>query len=493
MSTLRALPSVPTDAIAETNPSVRFRRRTLLGLAAGGSAALAFSHSLAPSLPSARAQTADGSVLSWRTWILKSADELRPEAPGDPSQSEMDEILSLQSKRSYGNVSQITQWGTYSAVIPWAEVGIATAGEAKLSGIRDMRVQAILRAAMYDAVLAAYDAQAAHPRRAPALADSRVTPHASTATGAKLSFPSVHATVAGAASTVLAALFPDAPAGFFADMAQEAAESRIMAGESYRSDVVAGLELGRAVGSRAVDYANADGSDAKWDGTGQPTGDGYWQPTPPANVKDPVEPLANTWKLWFMPSADALRPAIPPAYGSLGWQAELDAVRRIVSARTIEQERIIDRWLQAGPHGMLLRQANELITAAGTDEAHAAQVVGLMGLATMDAVIGVWDAKYKWWTARPITEDPTINTYFQTPPYPSYPSGFSAVVGASASVLAQTFPEASIEMLAMATEGAAQRCWAGIHYILDDDVGLQMGCCAGRMAFEKGLQDTAGA
>ena len=275
-------------------------------------------------------------------------------------------------------------------------------------------------------------------------------------------------------------------------MAQEAGESRIMAGESFRSDVAAGLDLGRAVGSRAVDYANADGSDAKWDGSGRLTGDGYWQPTPPANVKDPVEPIANTWALWFLPGADALRPTIPPEYGSLGWQAELDAVRRIVSARTLAQERIIDRWLQAGPHGMFLTTATDYISSAGMDEAQAAQVVGLMGIATMDALIGVWDAKYKWWTARPVTEDPTINTYIQTPAYPSYPSGFSAVVGASASVLAQTFPESSVDLLAMATQGAAQRCWAGIHYILDDDVGLQMGCTAGRMAFEKGLQDMAG-
>jgi len=487
MSMPRSASPIHPGSDAITSP--RLDRRTLFGLAAGGSAALALGRSVTPARSAA---AADASTRAWRTWILKSADELRPDAPGDPGQSEFDEILALQASRSYGNINSVSQWGTHAAVVPWAKLGIAAAGEAKLSGIRDMRVQAILRAAMYDAVLAAYDAQAAYPRRAPSLADSRITPHVATATGAERSFPSIHATVAGAASTVLAALFPDASAGYFADMAQEAAESRIMAGESFRSDVAAGLELGRAVGSRAIEYANADGSDAKWDGSGRLTGDGYWQPTPPANVKDPVEPNANTWRLWFLPSAGALLPAIPPEYGSLGWQAELDAVRRIVSARTIAQERIIDRWLQAGPHGMFLTTATDYISSAGMDEAQAAQVIGLMGIATMDAVIGVWDAKYKWWTARPITEDPTIKTYFQTPPYPSYPSGFSAVVGASASVLAQSFPESSVDFLAMATQGATQRCWAGIHYILDDDVGLQMGCTAGRMAFEKGLQDMAG-
>ena len=106
---------------------------------------------------------------------------------------------------------------------------------------------------------------------------------------------------------------------------------------------------------------------------------------------------------------------------------------------------------------MFLTTATDYISSAGMDEARAAQVVGLMGIATMDALIGVWDAKYKWWTARPVTEDATINTYIQTPAYPSYPSGFSAVVGASASVLAQTFPESSVEL---PRHGDAGRCSA---------------------------------
>ena len=118
-----------------------------------------------------------------------SADELRPDAPGDPAPSEIDEILALQASRSYGNLNSVSHWGTHAAVVPWAKMGIAAAGDAKLSGIRDMRVQAILRAAMYDAVLAAYDTQAAYPRRAPALADSKITPNVTTATRSEFLVP----------------------------------------------------------------------------------------------------------------------------------------------------------------------------------------------------------------------------------------------------------------------------------------------------------------
>ena len=171
MSVPRSVSPLPSDPESVTSP--RLDRRTLFGLAAGGSAALTLGRSLTPTRSAAAADTGSR---AWRTWILKSADELRPDAPGDPAQSEIDEILALQASRSYGNLNSVSQWGTHAAVVPWAKMGIAAAGDAKLSGIRDMRVQAILRAAMYDAVLAAYDAQAAYPRRAPALADSKSLP-----------------------------------------------------------------------------------------------------------------------------------------------------------------------------------------------------------------------------------------------------------------------------------------------------------------------------
>jgi len=43
-------------------------------------------------------------------------------------------------------------------------------------------------------------------------------------------------------------------------------------------------------------------------------------------------------------------------------------------------------------------------------------------VAIADANIAVWDAKYTWWTERPITADPKIVTAFPTPAYPAYPA-----------------------------------------------------------------------
>ena len=58
---------------------------------------------------------------------------------------------------------------------------------------------------------------------------------------------------------ILGYLFPrDAAA--LAALAEEAAESRVWAGIHYRSDIVAGAALGRAVAAKVIDRATNDGS-----------------------------------------------------------------------------------------------------------------------------------------------------------------------------------------------------------------------------------------
>ena len=79
-------------------------------------------------------------------------------------------------------------------------------------------------------------------------------------------YPSEHAVAAGAASAVLSYIYPD-DAKLFEDMAQQAGQSRVLAGVQYPSDVAAGLALGKAVAAKAIERAKADGSDAKWTGS----------------------------------------------------------------------------------------------------------------------------------------------------------------------------------------------------------------------------------
>jgi membrane-associated phospholipid phosphatase len=427
---------------------------------------------------------------TWRTWLLDAADELRPAAPTDPTSSEMDELLDYQGRRTDETVAIVTKWGSRPAVIPWVEVGLELADEFGFSGPRTARAQALLRTALYDTVLATLDAQGAYPRKAPSAADPSLTPMEGVVTDGP-SFPSIHAAVAGAASTVLTYLFPDAEAGRFETLAEEAATSRLWAGANYPSDVEAGLALGQAVGELAVARGKADGSDAVWDGSGRLTGEGYWVPTPPGFVENPVEPLGGTWETWVLPSGDAVRPAAPPEYGSPLWQAELEAVQEATANRTLEQVRIVQYWADKGPVNSFTEYALDLIERNRLDDAHTARALALMSVAQADAGIAVWDAKYTWWTSRPITEDPNLDMLLPTPPYPSYPSGFSAVAGSAAVVLSHLFPRAEVDLMASAAEAATQRCWSGIHYPLDDDIGLEMGYQVGRLVNTVARDDEA--
>jgi membrane-associated phospholipid phosphatase len=156
-------------------------------------------------------------------------------------------------------------------------------------------------------------------------------------------------------------------------------------------------------------------------------------------------------------------------------------VQEATANRTLEQVRIVQYWDDKGPFDSFTGFALDLIERNRLDDAHAARALALMSVAQADAVIAVWDAKYTWWTVRPITADPDLDMLLGTPPYPAYPSGFSAVVGSAAVVLSHLFPRAEVDLMAAAAEAAAQRCWSGIHFPIDDDIGLEMGFQVGRL------------
>ena len=158
-------------------------------------------------------------------------------------------------------------------MLPWTDVASAAFVEFETSPVLVGRATALLQTAMSDAALAAWDAQAALARPSPGAVSDKVNP-ASGVDPTRSSFPSEHAAVAAAAATVLAYVLPDAAPGRFDALAAEAAESRIAAGAAFRSDVAAGLALGKAIGAKAVARGKGDGSDATWDPSTMPTGPG---------------------------------------------------------------------------------------------------------------------------------------------------------------------------------------------------------------------------
>ena len=255
-------------------------------------------------------QRVDGSPAAWRTWILASPDELRPEGPADPTETEIAELLQLQAERDEAAIALARQWGSRPAVLPWTELANAAWVEFGLSPLRQGRANGILQVAMYDAVVASYDAQEAFGAPWPAEHDPRVTPLEGIAADGP-SFPSAEAAVAGAAAAALTALLPDAAPARFTDAAEEAATSRLVAGVNVRRDVDAGLAMGQTIGERAVVLAADDASPAAWDGADRLTGPGYWnRPHPGSSRRRPSRwPARGIAGCWTAPISSGRRAA----------------------------------------------------------------------------------------------------------------------------------------------------------------------------------------
>jgi membrane-associated phospholipid phosphatase len=291
------------------------------------------------------------------------------------------------------------------------------------------------------------------------------------------SYPSEHAVVAGAASTILAYLYPDM-AQEFLDKAQAAADSRVMAGAHYPSDVEAGLELGRSVAEQVIARAELDNEIAEWDGV-IPTGSGYW------TGEKPVEPTAGQWKTWVLASGDELRPEPPLAYDSPELAAELQEVTTFT--RTWQTNQTAAYWQM--PNGAFqswydfaaLRMFEQGLDANAPE---AARIYALMSAAHYDAIVACWDAKYAYWYFRPSQMDATVTSLFPTPNYPSYPSGHACASTAMSEVLAHEFPAYADAIRARATEALESRIWAGIHFRHELAAGKAMGMAVAQKVLE---------
>jgi hypothetical protein len=112
-----------------------------------------------------------------------------------------------------------------------------------------------------------------------------------------------------------------------------------------------------------------------------------------------------------------------------------------------------------------------------------------MNMATMDAGICCWKAKYTYWYPRPIQADPTISTAFATPNFPSFTSGHSDFSAAAGGVLSYIFPKEKSELQAKVQQASMSRLYAGIHYRFDCDQGVKVGSEVAQHAIQSGKQD----
>jgi membrane-associated phospholipid phosphatase len=371
----------------------------------------------------------------------------------------------------------VAYWDAGSPSYRWISLALAEHSAARIPpGPLYSRGMALLNVAIYDAMVAAWDAKYSYHRLRPSQVDGTLRTLLDVPNSP--SYPSEHAVAAGAAATVLAYLFPD-NAALFAEKAEEAARSRLVAGVEYPSDVEAGLALGRAVAEQVIAHAKTDGADAEWDGV-MPTEPGHW------SGEKPVAPLAGTWKPWVLSSGSELRPPAPPAADSEQLHAELTALETFTP--TFATTAAAFFWQSpAGTIPYIYNNTARLLfeNRLDRDPPQAALIYATVAVAQHDAFVACFDTKYTYWSIRPAQLDPSFKSLFPSPNFPSYPSAHGCGSGAVASVLSDFFPADAEALMANAQEAGNSRMWAGIHFQSDVDAGLDLGKKVGALVLER--------
>ena len=413
----------------------------------------------------------------WKTWVLASPQEIAIPAPPADDDAEREQLRKTAAARTPAMVREARRWDGPGAIERWMEVNFEYVADRAKDPPAASRAYGLLSVAMYDATVAAWHAKYRYRREPPADVDALLEP------GADPSYPSEHATIAGAASRVLASLYPERPAARLDAMAEAAASSRVAAGVSFRSDARAGLALGRSVADAVIARARRDGYRRKWNGR-RPRERGAWAP-PPGSLARPVSPMAGTWKTWVMKSGRQFRAPPFPEYGSPAYRAQAQAVVDAKTNLTSEQKEIAKFWAggqgTALPPGIWNQVVLNYMKRTPQTLPRMARVLALLNVAQADAGVSSWDTKYTYWVTRPENAIRDLGLargwkpYIDTPFFPAYVSGHATYSGAAGEVLAHLFPGDEKLWRAKAREAAHSRVLGGIHYPKDGTEGLRMG------------------
>jgi len=418
----------------------------------------------------------------WKTWVIPSGSALRLPAPPDSeiTATELRWVRECISQRDQATLAAIHFWDAGSPGYRWMQLAQQSVVNAGLPAPLQTRALALVAGAISDATIAAWDSKYAYNRSHPSDLDPAVAPVV--AVPRSPSYPSEHAVTAGAAAAVLEYLFPN-QATKFADMADEAATSRVMAGVAFPSDAFSGLDLGQSIGRAVIAFAQSDGSGQAFNGS-YPPAPGVW------SSSTPVTPLAGSWKPWVITSPTSFRPGPPPVFGSDVANMQYAGVKNL--SRTNATNHLAWFW-QPGFFQPWLQQVDLEIFQNHLDlnAPRAARAYAYETIAQHDATLACWDTKYAYLELRPSQADPTIPTLFANPQHPGYPSGHACASGASAAIMSALFPNDAQLFTSMANDAGASTFDAGIHTQLDVSGGLNLGTQVGQQIAARASADGA--
>jgi hypothetical protein len=192
-----------------------------------------------------------------RPYFLSSGDQFRPPPPpafGSPEYvAALAEVRQVSDTRTPEQLANALFWalpnGTVTPPGYWNIEATNLIEKYHLDETRAAHALALMNMTGFDAIVACHDAKFAYWLIRPTQADPLI--HLAVALPNFPSYPSDHACVSGAQTTILGALFP-AEKTRLDSLAEQAARSRLEGGLHYRFDNETGLSLGREVAALAL-------------------------------------------------------------------------------------------------------------------------------------------------------------------------------------------------------------------------------------------------
>lgn len=202
-----------------------------------------------------------------------------------------------------------------------------------------------------------------------------------------------------------------------------------------------------------------------------------------------TEPLTGitipSKKFWILSNAkEVVCTSPPPQKDTQFWRGQFEEVKRQSQNLTDAQKEKILFWAD-GLKGNILLLGNQFMFQQNIPLEKILQARALVSSTISDTFIVTAICKYTYLIKRPFMLDPQFKTFIPTPNHPSYPSAHSTTSSSGAVVLSYLFPENSRQWTALAEEAGQSRIWAGIHFPIDNQEGLQLGEKIGKAVIQK--------
>ena len=424
---------------------------------------------------------------TWRTWLLASGSAIRPAAPftsfSAETQAELAALSVRAAARTPAATANVDAWNLGTCKT-WNEMQRQIVVARSANPPKTARAFGLVTTAMYDAMVATYDAKYHWLRARPNALPGAPAIHGPQEDSP--SYPSTRAALSAAAAAVMKAQYPLDVAAIDAKL-QSALDADLDSGTQFQSDVDAGVAIGNAVAALAIAHAAADhGDDPQPTYTVNPA-PGHWSPGPGEPATSPLLPGWGAVTPWVLSSGNAIRPPAPPVYASTEWNFFRDDVLNVNLTLTPARKAIATFWADGAgtvtPPGHWNQIAVDECTTRGLTDVRTSRVLALLGVAQHDAFVACWDCKYAYDAIRPVMDirgtvagqSAWLPFITPTPHFPTYPSGHSSTSGAASQVLGALFPDAAIDFALMGDQAKDSRLYGGIHYRFDNDAGMNMG------------------